>query len=107
MQVHFIDVGGIRTRCLMAGKPTSYPLLLLHGYGGTADVWVRNIDALASDFRVIAPDMAGCGYTDPVDIGADAPTPHLVRHMARLVDLLGLDRFCASGTSFGGLIASQ
>jgi pimeloyl-ACP methyl ester carboxylesterase len=107
LHVRFTNVDGIRTRYLTAGREGAYPLLLLHGYGGTADVWIRNIDALASDFRVIAPDMAGCGYTDPIDIGADAPTPHLVRHLTGLVDLLGLERFCASGTSYGGLIASR
>jgi 2-hydroxy-6-oxonona-2,4-dienedioate hydrolase len=107
LRVRFITIDGIRTRCLLAGRDDAYPILLLHGYGGSADIWIRNIDALASDFRVIAPDLIGSGFTEPVEIGDDAPTPHAVKHLVALVDRLGLERFCASGTSFGGLVAAQ
>ena len=72
MQIRFIDVDGIRTRCLMGGKPGAYPLLMLHGYGGTADVWTRNIDALGEDFHAVAVDMISSGFTSPVDTGGKA-----------------------------------
>lgn len=106
MQVQFIDAGGIRTRCLTAGKPGNYPLMLLHGYGSTADVWIRNIDALSDEFHVIAVDMISSGFTDPVDTGGRPPQPHAVAHLRRLADALRLGRFCAAGTSYGGLIAA-
>ena len=54
MNIRFIDVNGIRTRVLLAGSEKAYPLLLLHGYGGTADVWCRNMDELGRDFYAIA-----------------------------------------------------
>lgn len=106
MQVRFIDVDGIRTRCLTAGDATSYPLLLLHGYGGTADIWIRNIDALSDDFFVIAPDMINCGFTDFVDTGDKPPQPPTVAHLRKLTDQLSFARYCAVGTSYGGLISA-
>jgi pimeloyl-ACP methyl ester carboxylesterase len=67
MLMRFIPAGGVPTRCLVAGDPGKPALLLLHGLTLTADVWLRNIDALAADFHVIAPDMLGHGFTRPPD----------------------------------------
>lgn len=106
MNVRFVDVGGIRTRCLVAGSEKAYPLMLLHGYGGTADVWCRNIDELGADFYVVAPDMIGQGFTDPVDTGGKPPQPATVAHLRALADKLGLAQFCPIGTSYGALIGA-
>jgi 2-hydroxy-6-oxonona-2,4-dienedioate hydrolase len=106
MNVRFIDVGGIRTRCLIAGSDKAYPLLLLHGYGGTADVWCRNMDALGEDFYAIAPDMIGQGFTDPVDTAGKPPQGATVAHLRALADKLGLEHFCPNGTSYGALIGA-
>ena len=106
MQVRFIDVDGIRTRCLMGGNPNAYPVLMLHGYGGTADVWMRNIDVLGQDFYAVAVDMISSGFTDPVDTGGQPPQPATVQHLRKLADKLGFKRFCPMGTSYGGLICT-
>jgi len=106
VQVRFVDAGGVRTRCLVGGEPGRYPLLLLHGYGGTADVWMRNIDALGDEFHVVAVDMISSGFTDPVDTGGKPPQPKAVAHLRALADKLGFGRFCPVGTSYGGAIAA-
>jgi 2-hydroxy-6-oxonona-2,4-dienedioate hydrolase len=106
MQVRFIDVDGIRTRCLIGGKPGAYPLLMLHGYGGTADVWMRNLDVLGEKYYAVAVDMVSSGFTDPVDTGGKPPQPATVAHLRKLADKLGFDRFCPMGTSYGGLICA-
>jgi pimeloyl-ACP methyl ester carboxylesterase len=106
MRVRFVDVDGIQTRCLMGGNEGAYPLLLLHGYGGTADVWIRNIDELSRDFFVVAPDMLNSGLTDFVDTGGRPPQGQTLAHMRRLADILGFKSFCPCGTSYGGLIAA-
>lgn len=105
MQVKFVDAAGLSTRCLIAGSPDHYPLLLLHGFGGTADVWVRNIDALGDEFYVIAVDMLNCGFT-AFDEGSGPPQARTVAHLLALVEALGLRQFCPVGTSYGGLIAA-
>jgi pimeloyl-ACP methyl ester carboxylesterase len=106
MEARFVDVNGIRTRCLIGGQPGNYPLMLLHGYGGTADVWIRNIDHLADTYYVVAVDMISSGYTDAVDTGGRPPQPQTVAHLRALADKLGFDQFCPVGTSYGGLIGS-
>lgn len=41
-------------------------VLLLHGVGLRAEAWNRQIDVLARDYHVIAPDMPGHGESAPV-----------------------------------------
>lgn len=106
MNVRFVDVGGIRTRILVSGSEKAYPLMLLHGYGGTADVWCRNMDELGRDFYAIAPDMIGQGFTDPVDTGGKPPQGATVAHLRALADKLGIGSFCPNGTSYGALIGA-
>ena len=74
------------------------PVLLLHGFTGTARTWEAQIEALSPHHRVIAPDLLGHG-------GSDAPTESaryaLDRQADDLADLLALlDTTAADG---GGL----
>ncbi len=41
----FIDAGGLRTRYLSSGSPEQPLLLFLHGVGGHAEAYVRNLAA--------------------------------------------------------------
>jgi len=43
------------------GLERAPPLILLHGFTGSSDVWQRNIPALSQSFRIIAPDLRGHG----------------------------------------------
>lgn len=86
-------------------------LVLLHGGFGAWPHWIRNIDALATHFRVLAADLPGLGESDPVV--QDPPTAAEVA--APLVDglraLLGpaepLRLACFSlGAVVGGQVAA-
>ncbi len=103
MRARFIDVDGCRTRCLYEGAGA--PVLLLHGFGGCADGWMRNIDPLGEHFSVYAPDQLGQGFTAPGDLGGGPPHPHIVEHLTKLLSALSIDRFAVVGQSFGALIA--
>ena len=106
MRIQFLDVNGVRTRMIYEGDPKNYPILLIHGFGACAEHWIRNIDALAENFYVIAPDLACHGFTDPVSYGGKPPYPTTVRHLLDLADQLGLDKFTPCGSSYGALIAA-
>jgi len=82
-------------------------VVLLHGSGPGVSAltnWKRVIPALAEGFRVIAPDMAGFGYTERNDeLHYDIKL--WVRHLLAFLDALELDRVSLVGNSFGGSLA--
>ena len=96
------DAGGIRTRVIEAGS--GYPLFLLHGTGGHAEAYSRNIAAHAEHFRVIAYDMVGHGYTDAPDI--DYGEQAYVDHLRSLMDAMEIQAAHLSGESLGGSVAA-
>ena len=106
MQAKFVDVDGVKTRYLYAGREGAYPIMFIHGYGVPAEMWIPNIDVLADEFYVVAPDMVGQGFTHPLDFKGGPPHPKTVQHLCRLADLLGLEKFCPVGCSYGSLISA-
>ncbi len=98
----FYDAGGIRTRVLEAGS--GFPLFLLHGTGGHAEAYSRNIAAHAEHFHVIAYDMVGHGYTDAPDIDYDEQA--YVDHLHSLMDAMEIQAAHHSGESLGGSVAA-
>ncbi len=44
---------------LEAGQGPAF--VLVHGLGSSSAVWSDDIDILAKKYRVIAPDLPGCG----------------------------------------------
>lgn len=101
----WIDADGIRTRVLECGEDPAAPLLvLLHGTGGHAEAYVRNIGPHGDRFRVVAMDMLGHGWTDkptgPMEIADYA------RHVLAVLDAYGADRAHVSGESLGGWVAA-
>ena len=59
---------------------------------------------LAGDRRVICPDIAGRGLSDPLTDPEHYALPTYVAHMVQLLSRLGLDEVDWVGTSLGGLI---
>ncbi len=94
--------GGVRTRVLEAGEGP--PLVLLHGTGGHLEAFLRNVPTLARDFRVIAFDFVGHGYSD----GPDEPytIDTYADHLEALLDALGIESAHLSGESLGGWVAA-
>ncbi|BBG02583.1 MULTISPECIES: alpha/beta fold hydrolase [Pseudonocardia] len=99
----FYDVGGIRTRCIEAGEGP--PIVFLHGGGGHAETWVRNLGPHSPHRRCYAIDMLGHGHTDaPADAGYT--TDEVIDHVVRFLDIAGIDRADFCGESFGGRVSA-
>jgi pimeloyl-ACP methyl ester carboxylesterase len=81
------------------------PLLLTHGFGATAGMWDRNVDALSVDRPVIVWDQRGHGSSDaPVDM--DLYSEQIsVADMAAILDAAGADRAVLGGMSLGGYLS--
>ena len=97
----YYDAAGIRTRCFEKGE--GKPVILLHGGGGHAETWVRNLIPLSAKFRVLAIDYLGHGYTDKpkIDYNLDAFSKHLLDFM----DAAQIKRAHLVGESQGGQIS--
>jgi pimeloyl-ACP methyl ester carboxylesterase len=67
--------------------------------------------ALAADFRVVCPDVAGRGRSDWLEVKSDYGFPLYISDMITLIARLGVEQVDWVGTSMGGiigmLIASQ
>lgn len=82
-------------------------VLFIHGSGPGVSAyanWRLAMPVLAEKFRVIAPDMAGFGYTDRVE-GATYNMNVWVQQAIDLMDELKIEKFSVVGNSFGGALA--
>jgi 2-hydroxy-6-oxonona-2,4-dienedioate hydrolase len=107
MLTKYIDVGGVPTRCLIAGDAGNPGLLLIHGQTLTAEIWMRVLDAFAEHWFVVAPDMLGHGFTRPPAGQEKVSIPAKVEHLRNLVDALGIRRYSVGGSSYGALMGTH
>jgi pimeloyl-ACP methyl ester carboxylesterase len=98
-----VDVGGETLHVLDRGRGP--PLVLIHGLGGQMGNFTHSlVDRLAGDFRVVAFDRPGSGYSTrargaPAGMRAQADT------LAKAIRALGLERPTIVGHSLGGALA--
>jgi pimeloyl-ACP methyl ester carboxylesterase len=99
------DANGIKTNYLEAGQGD--PVVLIHGSGpGVTSYanWRLVLPALAENFRVLAPDMVGFGFSErPTNIEYGVQT--WADQVVGLMDTLELPTAHLVGNSFGGAIA--
>ena len=101
-----VQANGIRTNYLESGSGDQH-VVLVHGSGPGVTAyanWRLVMPALAERFHVLAPDMAGFGFSERPekgDYGVDMWTDQVVGFL----DALNLDRAHVVGNSFGGAIA--
>jgi len=96
-----LAVGHTATRVLEAGSGGKV-VVLIHGTGGRADRWVRNIDAVASSgLHVYAVDLPGHGFASKGE-GIDCSVPAYARFIAEFMDAMQIAKATIVGTSLGG-----
>ena len=101
---HYIDAGGIRTRCIESGDPSKPLVLALHGVGGHAEAYSRNFGPHADHFWFVAIDMLGHGWTDKPAI--DYQVKDYADHVLAVLKTLGRDKAMISGELLGGWVAT-
>jgi 2-hydroxy-6-oxonona-2,4-dienedioate hydrolase len=106
-QVIYYDAEGIATRCLQAGS-SGPAILLLHGTGGHAETFLRNVVALSKlGFRAYAIDMVGCGLTDKPAERPGYTVQDYTDHVAAFLRAAGLTDVTVVGESLGGWVAMR
>lgn len=86
---------------------TGQPLLLLHGFTGSATSWLPQIQDLARTHRVLAVDLIGHGDSEAPPDPDRYSMKRCVEDLCRLLDTLDVERVDVLGYSMGGRVALQ
>jgi pimeloyl-ACP methyl ester carboxylesterase len=101
--VFHADVNGISIAYERAGEGPA--IVLLHGFSHDSRVWRPQIEALSSDFTVIAWDAPGAGLSaDPPESFGIADWANC---LAGLLSSTAIERAHVIGLSWGGLLAQE
>jgi pimeloyl-ACP methyl ester carboxylesterase len=90
-RIHYSDSG--------KGKP----VVLLHGYLESSEVWNGFAEKLRSEFRVILIDLPGCGLSDVY--GEVHSMEFMAQAIKELIVSVGLKKVFLTGHSLGGYVA--
>lgn len=102
----WLDAGGVRTRVLESGEPDlDRTLLFLHGTGGHAEAYVRNLGDHGQERWTLAMDLIGHGLSQSADRPLEIAD--YVSHVLAVLDTLGIERAALSGESLGGWVAAR
>lgn len=98
-----IDVEGVKVHAHVQGNGPD--LILLHGASGNSrDFTFDLVGRLAQEYRVIAFDRPGLGWSQ--SLGPDGVSPFLqARLLQRAADRIGVTRPIVLGHSYGGAVA--
>jgi len=91
-KIHYVEAGS---------GPT---VILLHGLGGSAQIWQLNIAPLAEKYHVFVPDQIGFGKSDKPLVNYRIRT--YVDFLDQFCKQLKIDRATLVGNSMGGWIAA-
>lgn len=102
----FAEVEGVRLHYQEAGSPGAPAMILIHGFTASTLVWSEVLLPIAeSGFHVIAPDLAGFGFSSKPRDGEYTIEWH-ARLIVGLMDSLGVENATFVGNSYGGAIAA-
>jgi pimeloyl-ACP methyl ester carboxylesterase len=96
-----IEIAGVNTYVTDAGEGP--PVLLIHGYGDTADGWRRVVPGLLKDHRVVALDMPPFGRSDAPPKGK--LLDFYAEFFPTFLDEVELERTTVIGHSLGGAVS--
>jgi pimeloyl-ACP methyl ester carboxylesterase len=104
VEERFLDLEQTDLRVRVLSQGSGSPLLLLHGASHTAAAWAPLFSELRG-FRLLAVDLPGHGFSDPVRYRRGRVREHSQRLIADIVDALGLDKVPVVGHSLGAMFA--
>ncbi len=96
---------GVTLNVCHGGPEHGEPILFLHGFPESHRTWRNQIEELALDFQVVAPDQRGFAASDKPEGVENYETDRIVQDAMALMDALGFDRFTLVGHDWGGAVA--
>jgi len=95
-------VNGVRLHYLRSGTGKT-PLVLIHGFGDDARMWLPLFADFGKDYTIIAPDLRGLGQSSREKTGYDKKTAAADIH--ELVKSLGYKDIYLVGHDIGMMVA--
>jgi pimeloyl-ACP methyl ester carboxylesterase len=100
--VHRVEADGVEVFYRAAGDPNAPVVLLLHGFPTSSFMFRELIPRLADQFRVIAPDLPGFGFTEvPEKRKYTYSFDALAHTMEAFTVALGLNRYALYVFDYG------
>ena len=81
------------------------PLVLVHGFLGSSDMWAPQIEFFKDDFRVIAPALPGFGKSNKVNSCNSIEC--MAKSILTSLEKKKIERFYLLGHSMGGMIVQE
>jgi haloacetate dehalogenase len=103
MEQRVIRANGIRFNAWLGGKGA--PVVMLHGYPQTGQMWRKVAPRLLDEFSVVCPDLRGYGDSDKPRDGYDKRT--MARDIHVLMESLGHKRYAVVGHDRGARVAHR
>ncbi|MFQ5595454.1 MAG: alpha/beta fold hydrolase [Anaerolineae bacterium] len=97
MKVEFNDV-----ELSYVDRGTGLPILFVHGFPLDGALWQPQVDGLSDEYRVIVPDLRGCGGST---VSLAMTMEQYADDLRLLLDELGIEEVVLAGLSMGGYIA--
>jgi pimeloyl-ACP methyl ester carboxylesterase len=101
-----VDVGGVEIFYREAGPPDAPVVLLPHGYPSSSFQYRALMPALADEWRLLAPDFPGFGYSDAPD-GFDYSFPGYAELLEGFLAALNVERFALYLFDYGSQAGFQ
>lgn len=101
-----VSSDGVRLCVRASGPPAGMPILFLHGFSQSHLSWRRQFEGpLAHEFRLIACDLRGHGWSDKPDHAGAYRDPHRwADDVAAVLHAAGVARAVLVGWSYGGRV---
>ena len=97
------QINGIPVWFEHVGNPAAVPVVLIHGFPFSHEMWTPQIGVLSEKFWVIVYDLRGHGQTSAGD--GQYPLEFFVDDLIALLDHLKVKKAVLCGLSMGGYIA--
>jgi pimeloyl-ACP methyl ester carboxylesterase len=94
-----------KTRTIETGSGNPKKLILIHGVGGHAEAYARNMTALGQHYHAIAIDLLWHGLSSKPPFTPEMIPMH-ARQIIDLMDDLGVEQAFVNGESLGGWVAA-
>jgi haloacetate dehalogenase len=103
MEHRVVRANGIRLNIWLGGRGA--PVVMLHGYPQTGQMWRKVAPRLLDEFNVVCPDLRGYGDSDKPRDGYDKRT--MAQDIHLLMESLGHKRYAVVGHDRGARVAHR